>query len=128
VAINGPVAGELAGEEPRAEAGQRLPIVDLVAVEAEDPDVLPDIGLQVAVGAVGMVMPEQAYLRMAGRERGEAVRRGVLAQVVDDQQLVAKIDGVLDGPGDEVLFVADEDDADDAGGRGLRGLLISDEP
>ena len=116
VAGQPPVVLEFAAQDAHAQTGQSGSIVDLVAVDTEHPAVLADVRLDVFVRVVSVVDLDHPNMIIAARYRGQDLGRPVVRLVVEDDDVVAEFRDVHDRPGNEVLFVAQEANADDAHG------------
>ncbi|TML09742.1 MAG: hypothetical protein E6G33_16040 [Actinobacteria bacterium] len=111
-ALDDEVVVELPGGEPCAHRRQARGIVDLVAVDAEDPRVRADVGQEAVVRDRRVVDRLETRVRELGREASEDLRRPVARAVVEEQELVAKLGDVPHRPLDEEILVAHEHDAD----------------
>ncbi len=106
---------ELPAHEPRLERREAGRVVELVAVDAEDPDVVSGERGDEVVRAGRM-----PHAVEGGRDRqrlGEArqdLRRAVAGAVVDEEQLVAEGAHVPHRPLDEEVLVANEEDPHDS--------------
>ena len=110
-----PVLRRLAGEQPLAKALEPARVVQLVAVDAEDPHRLTGEALDQVVRRARVVdAVQRGRDRALGREPLEDLRRPVLRAVVDEDQLVAEAEDVPDRLLDEPVLVADERDPDDS--------------
>src|SRR2546421_11700272 len=125
-----PRAGCLAREEHLPEAGEAVRVVQLVAVEAEGPQVLARPLLDQVVRLAGLLHAvERRRDGALGGQPLEDLRRRVARAVVDEDELVAEPEDVPHCPLDEPVLVPKEPDPDDlrhaVWGASVRQILTS---